>query len=93
MRAVFGRFDGVFIRAPGIEQVDTGVEVLGVIKRRATAAAGGDSEEVVAVRQGWTLGTTFHPELTGDVRWHQYFMDMVRDFYGQRQNGKIALGH
>mmetsp|Transcript_31809 Transcript_31809/g.30328 ORF Transcript_31809/g.30328 Transcript_31809/m.30328 type:complete len:263 (-) Transcript_31809:73-861(-) len=37
-----------------------------------------DSFEVfVAVQQGNILATSFHPELTEDIRWHQYFMDMI----------------
>ena len=34
---------------------------------------------IVAVRQGNLLATSFHPELTGDLRVHRYFVDMVRD--------------
>ncbi len=33
----------------------------------------------VAVRQNHILGTAFHPELTEDVRWHVYFLNMVRE--------------
>jgi pyridoxal 5'-phosphate synthase pdxT subunit len=66
----------VFIRAPWVERVGEGVEVL--------ALAPSESEEqvrvdrIVAVRQGSCLATSFHPELTGDIRVHQYFLDMVR---------------
>lgn len=59
-------FRGVFIRAPRIESVGEGVEVL--------AAHEG---HVVAARQGRALATTFHPELTGDPRVHRYFIDEV----------------
>jgi 5'-phosphate synthase pdxT subunit len=32
---------------------------------------------IVAVRQGHLLATAFHPELTDDLRWHQYFLEMA----------------
>ena len=60
-------FPGVFIRAPLIEQVDDGVEILA---RLADGA-------VVAVRQDKLLASAFHPELTDDLRFHQYFLDIV----------------
>jgi 5'-phosphate synthase pdxT subunit len=63
----------VFIRAPWVESVGDGVEVLG---RVATGPAMG---RIVAVRQGSLLATSFHPELTGDLRVHRLFVDMVRD--------------
>jgi 5'-phosphate synthase pdxT subunit len=58
----------VFIRAPVVEEVLDGVTAL------ATLADG----RVVAVEQGNLLGTSFHPEMTGDTRFHQYFLDRVR---------------
>jgi 5'-phosphate synthase pdxT subunit len=60
-------FRGVFIRAPAVEAVGEGVEVL---------AALGDGS-VVAVRQGNCLATAFHPELTDDARFHRYFVEMI----------------
>ncbi len=56
----------VFIRAPWVERVGPEVEVL--------ARSG---EHAVAVRQGRTLATAFHPEVTGDRRVHKLFVDMV----------------
>jgi pyridoxal 5'-phosphate synthase pdxT subunit len=56
----------VFIRAPWVERVGSGVEVL-------AEAAG----HPVAVRQGRVLATAFHPEMTGDRRIHRFFVDMV----------------
>ncbi|MCS7094232.1 MAG: pyridoxal 5'-phosphate synthase glutaminase subunit PdxT [Thaumarchaeota archaeon] len=53
-------FRAVFIRAPSIVEVGTGVEVLATYAERA-----------VAVRQGSVLGTTFHPELSGDTAFHE----------------------
>jgi 5'-phosphate synthase pdxT subunit len=60
-------FPAVFIRAPWIERTGPGVETL----------AQRDGHGVM-VRQGNVLGTSFHPELTGDDRVHAYFLDMVR---------------
>ena len=62
----------VFIRAPWVESVGEGVEVLGHVE--SGPAAG----RIVAVRQGSLLATSFHPELTGDARIHEYFVDLVR---------------
>jgi len=56
----------VFIRAPWVERAGDGVQVL-------ARAAG----HVVAVRQGSVLATAFHPEMTGDRRIHQLFVDIV----------------
>ena len=56
----------VFIRAPWVERIGAGVEVL------ARAA-----DHVVAVRQGAVLATAFHPEMTGDRRIHRLFVDIV----------------
>jgi 5'-phosphate synthase pdxT subunit len=58
----------VFIRAPVVEDVGEGVTAL------ATLADG----RVVAVEQDNLLGTSFHPEMTGDTRFHEYFLGMVR---------------
>jgi pyridoxal 5'-phosphate synthase pdxT subunit len=66
----FAGFDdpvhAVFIRAPWVERVGSGVQVL-------ASAAG----HVVAVRQGRVLATAFHPEVTGDRRIHRLFVDIV----------------
>ncbi|MDO8688246.1 MAG: pyridoxal 5'-phosphate synthase glutaminase subunit PdxT [Dehalococcoidales bacterium] len=62
-------FHGVFIRAPAIEQVNNGVEIL---SRLADGT-------IVAARQGKMLVAAFHPELTDDLRFHQYFLDMVAE--------------
>lgn len=56
----------VFIRAPWVERVGEGVQVL------ARAA-----DHAVAVRQGRVLATAFHPEMTGDRRIHHLFVDIV----------------
>jgi 5'-phosphate synthase pdxT subunit len=57
-------FPGVFIRAPYIERVGRGVEIV------AQLADG----VIVAARQGNLLATAFHPELAGDTRFHRYFL-------------------
>ena len=59
----------VFIRAPKIEQVGEGVEVI---------ATEGKEDVPVAVRQGKIMAATFHPELSDDPRIHQAFLDLVR---------------
>jgi 5'-phosphate synthase pdxT subunit len=60
-------FPAVFIRAPLIESCHHDVEVLAKMP----------DNTVVAARQGNILVTAFHPELTGDLRFHRYFLDMV----------------
>ncbi|HEX8626870.1 MAG TPA: pyridoxal 5'-phosphate synthase glutaminase subunit PdxT [Catenuloplanes sp.] len=67
-----GAFHAVFIRAPWVERVGGRVEVLGRVSDGAAAG------RIVAVRQGNLLATAFHPELTGDLRVHRYFVDLVR---------------
>lgn len=62
-------FHTVFIRAPIVRKVDENVDILAQI----------DDNTIVAVRQGHLLGTAFHPELTNDLRVHQYFYDMVAE--------------
>lgn len=58
----------VFIRAPVVETVGD----------RAHALAELEDGRVVAVEQGNLLGTSFHPEMTGDTRFHEYFLGKVR---------------
>jgi 5'-phosphate synthase pdxT subunit len=65
-------FHAVFIRAPWVESVGAEVEVLGRV------AAGPAAGRIVAVRQGNLLATAFHPELTGDLRVHRFFVEMAR---------------
>ncbi len=60
-------FPGIFIRAPVIEQVSDGVEIL-------ASLADGTS---VAARQEKLLACAFHPELTDDLRFHKYFLNIV----------------
>jgi 5'-phosphate synthase pdxT subunit len=58
----------VFIRAPLVERAGTDVEILGAL----------DDGRVVAVRQGALIGTAFHPEVTGEHRFHELFLETVR---------------
>lgn len=62
-----GEYPAVFIRAPYIEHADAGVDVLATVEDKA-----------VAVRQKNMLATAFHPELTADMRIHEYFLNMVK---------------
>jgi 5'-phosphate synthase pdxT subunit len=64
-------FPAVFIRAPIVENIGSGVEIL------AQVTSVGDDARIVAVREGNIMATAFHPELTGDDRCHQYFVDIV----------------
>jgi 5'-phosphate synthase pdxT subunit len=66
------RVHAVFIRAPWVESIGDAVEVLGRVE------AGPAEGRIVAVRQGQLMATSFHPELTGDHRVHEYFVDLVR---------------
>lgn len=62
----------VFIRAPWVESVGAGVDVLARIE-------GGPHEgTIVAVQQGAVMATSFHPEITADHRVHEYFVNLVR---------------
>jgi pyridoxal 5'-phosphate synthase pdxT subunit len=60
-------FHCVFIRAPRIEAVGPGVEVLGKLA---------ETGEIIAAQQGRLLVTSFHPELTSDTRVHRYFLSL-----------------
>jgi 5'-phosphate synthase pdxT subunit len=59
-------FNGFFIRAPRVTRTSGLIEVLALLK-----------EEPVALRQGNLLLTSFHPELTDDSRFHEYFLSML----------------
>ena len=62
-----GKFSAVFIRAPWVEEIGPGVDVLAEI-----------AGHPVAVRQNNLLATAFHPELTEDAKIHRYFLDFAR---------------
>jgi len=60
-------FHAIFIRAPFIESVGAGVDVLAALSNGA----------IVAARQGRLLATSFHPELAYDDRFHRYFVSLA----------------
>ena len=62
-----GQVNVAFIRAPIVERVGKGVQVLASI----------EDGRVVAVRQKNMLATSFHPEITGETLVHQYFLQMI----------------
>jgi 5'-phosphate synthase pdxT subunit len=61
-------FKGVFIRAPAVSEVGKDVEVIAKFNNK-----------VVAVKQNNIIGTSFHPELSGDSRMHRHFVQMAVD--------------
>lgn len=62
-----GPFHAIFIRAPLIESVSDGAQVLAKVP----------DGRIVAAQQGHLLATSFHPELTQDDRFHRYFISLV----------------
>ena len=62
------RFNGVFIRAPSVSEVGSGVEVLSKF-----------NEKIVAVKKENIIGTSFHPELTSDSSLHKYFLTLINN--------------
>ena len=62
-------FPAVFIRAPAIEQSNGNVEVLARL----------NDGTIVAARQDKLLASAFHPELTDDLRFHKYFLEMIAE--------------
>lgn len=63
-------YHAVFIRAPLIEKVGSQVEVMARLPDGV----------IVAARQGRLLVTSFHPELTDDLRFHEFFLSLAEDF-------------
>lgn len=61
-------YHAIFIRAPLIESVGSGVNVLAAL----------EDGRIVAAQQGHLLATSFHPELTRDDRFHRYFMELAQ---------------
>ncbi len=66
-----GPVHAIFIRAPWVEEIGEGVEVL------ARVADGAAAGRIVAVRQGHLMATSFHPEVGGDARVHRQFLDLI----------------
>ena len=61
------KFQGVFIRAPSIIETGKDVEVLSKF-----------NEKIIAVKQGNIIATSFHPQLTGDLSLHKYFVSLIK---------------
>lgn len=74
-----GNFKGIFIRAPVIKSLHNGIELLAEYKKSP-----------VMVKHDNILITTFHPELTDDLRVHQYFLEMAKD-YSKIREAQIEL--
>ena len=70
-------FHAVFIRAPVVASTGPRVEVLASVRREPDKR-----ERPVALRQGQLIATSFHPELTADMRFHRYFLDIVKSTGG-----------
>ena len=68
-------FNGVFIRAPKIISCNAPTKVLSSLNGFP-----------IMVRKGMILATTFHPELTDDLRIHKYFIDMIKEYENLRKN-------
>lgn len=70
----------VFIRAPWVESVGEGVEVLASVQvpTGPTGAERGSDSRIVAVRSGSLLATSFHPEVTGEHRIHELFIQLIK---------------
>ena len=66
-----GKFKSIFIRAPKILNVGKKVRILGKFK-----------EDIVLVRDNNVMASTFHPELTRDLRIHQYFINIIKNIKG-----------
>jgi 5'-phosphate synthase pdxT subunit len=79
-------FHAVFIRGPAVESVGPGVEVLARLDGADDA-----SQTIVAVRQGNLLGTAFHPEVTGDSRFHAYFLGIARERLAARSTCAVTV--
>jgi 5'-phosphate synthase pdxT subunit len=75
-------FHAIFIRAPVIEEVEPGVEVLSSLP----------DGTIVAVRQNRLLACAFHPEFTDDPRFHNYFLNMVDQKVSHEPEGRILQG-
>ena len=62
-------FNAIFIRAPAINSIGDSVEILATL----------DEGQIIAAQEGNVIVTSFHPELTDDLRFHKYFTSVVAD--------------
>jgi 5'-phosphate synthase pdxT subunit len=72
LSGIDGPMHAVFIRAPWVERAGPEVETVGQVD------VPGAGTKIVAVRQGPVLATSFHPEVTSDLRVHRYFLELVQ---------------
>ena len=72
----------VFIRAPVVERLGAGVTALATL----------DDGRIVAVESGNLIGTSFHPEMTGETRFHEYFLDKVRNHSSRSSDDTTVSG-
>ena len=63
-----GEFKAVFIRAPIIKEIYNDIKILSTYQNK-----------IIAVQQNNLLGTSFHPELTNDFSWHEYFVELIKN--------------
>ena len=63
------KYKAIFIRAPKIISLNKDIEILSEFL-----------DTPVMIKKDYILGTTFHPELTDDVRIHKYFINMIKDY-------------
>ncbi len=61
------KYNGVFIRAPSVSDVGSGVDILAKF-----------NEKIVAVKKGNMIGVAFHPELTKYVSLHKYIVNLIK---------------
>ena len=61
------KFNGIFIRAPSVSDVGSGVEILAKF-----------NEKIIAVKKDNMIGVAFHPELTEDISLHKYFVNLIK---------------
>jgi 5'-phosphate synthase pdxT subunit len=72
LAGIDGPMHAVFIRAPWVERTGPRVTIIGQVD------VPGAGTKIVAVRQGAVLATSFHPEVTSDLRVHRYFLELVQ---------------
>ncbi|EGZ24750.1 hypothetical protein PHYSODRAFT_484036 [Phytophthora sojae] len=70
-------YNAVFIRAPAIISVGEQIEVLSRVANAKPADGSDPVDVIIAARKDHILVTAFHPEITDDARWHQYFLEAV----------------
>jgi len=75
-------FHAVFIRAPVIEEARPSVEILSRLP----------DGTIVAIRQDRLLACAFHPEFTDDLRFHDYFLNMVRQELSHDPRNEVLRG-